>query len=123
MDSHHTDNLPASKVVTVAGACCMWQDSGAWLAKLDVTADNPTITSEAKVWSGNAKTCVLRTVGDGPRLYLGTEPADVLVSDDLGASWRGTDSFAAIPGRWELAHVSCCGGRLRMQCLNRERMG
>ena len=84
----------------------MRQDSGAWLARLDnVSGDNPSVTSETKVWSGNAKSCALRRVGDDPRLYLGTEPADVLVSDDLGASWRGTDSFAAIPGRCGRAHA------------------
>ena len=32
-------------------------------------------------------------------LFLGTEPADVLTSDDMGGTWRGTDSFAAIPER------------------------
>ena len=33
------------------------------------------------------------------KLFLGTEPADVLTSDDMGRTWRSTDSFATIPER------------------------
>ena len=55
--------------------------------------------SETKIWSGNAKTCAIKGVEGEHRLFLGTEPADVLISDDMGATWRGTDSFAAIKDR------------------------
>ena len=73
------------------------QESGAWLAKLN--EDGITLESERKVWAGNAKTCAMRKVRGEQKLFLGVEPADVLTSDDMGETWRGTDSFAAIPER------------------------
>ena len=57
------------------------------------------VESERKVWAGNAKTCAIRKLQGEQMLFLGTEPADVLTSDDMGCTWRGTDSFAAIPER------------------------
>ena len=79
------------------------QESGAWIARLDNTGT--AMERESKVWSGNAKTCAVRTSRGGSRLYLGTEPADVLTSDDMGRTWLGTDSFAAVPERW--VNVTC----------------
>jgi photosystem II stability/assembly factor-like uncharacterized protein len=40
--------------------------------------------------------------GDGLRLYAGTEPAHLFVSDDLGASWTERPGLRAVPGvpRW-----------------------
>ena len=73
------------------------QESGAWLAKLD--EDSIAVESERKVWAGNAKTCAIRKLQGKQMLFLGTEPADVLTSDDMGGTWRGTDTFAAIPER------------------------
>ena len=73
------------------------QESGTWLAKLD--EDGIAVESESKVWAGNAKTCAMREVQGKQMLFLGTEPPDVLTSDDMGGTWRGTDSFAAIPER------------------------
>ena len=73
------------------------QECGAWVARLDNTGT--AIEREGKVWSGNVLTCAVRRVGANTRLYLGTEPADVLISDDMGQTWLGTDSFAAIPDR------------------------
>ena len=73
------------------------QECGAWLAKLHNSASS--IESESKVWSGNAKSCALHAVDDELRLYLGTEPADVLISDDMGSTWRDTGSFMAITER------------------------
>ena len=73
------------------------QESGAWLAKLDESGS--TVESETKIWAGNAKTCAIHDVEGEQRLFLGTEPADVLTSNDMGETWRGTDSFAAITDR------------------------
>ena len=80
------------------------QESGAWLARLD--EEDGAVESEVKVWSGNAKTCAMSVVKGRQRLFLGTEPADVLISDDMGATWHGTDSFAAIPDRQ--GHIPQC---------------
>ncbi len=40
--------------------------------------------------------------GDGVRLYAGTEPAHLFVSDDLGRTWRERSSLRAVPSvpRW-----------------------
>ncbi len=54
----------------------------------------------AAVWHGNAKSCAVEKAADGSlTYYVGTEPADVLISSDKGGTWLGTDSFKAIPGR------------------------
>ena len=57
------------------------------------------VEPDTKIWAGNAKTCAIKDIGGEQRLFLGTEPADVLISDDMGKTWRGTDSFAAVKDR------------------------
>ena len=53
------------------------------------------------VYNGNVKSCAIGKGGTTgkQRLYAGTEPADVVISDDMGATWTDTDSFKASPAR------------------------
>jgi len=84
------------------------KESGVWLSRLNEAGN--TVGSEIKIWAGNAKTCAICEVDGEQRLFLGTEPADVLVSNDMGATWRGTDSFATIPDRQaRFIHLAVCG--------------
>ncbi len=51
----------------------------------------PTIT---QLWAGNAHACSEMVTASGARrLLVGTEPADVLHSDDGGRTWTGTNTF------------------------------
>jgi hypothetical protein len=59
---------------------------------------SPSSLKAKQVWRGDARSCNVGP-GDVPKLYVGTEPADVLSSEDLGASWKGTDSFKALASR------------------------
>lgn len=53
------------------------------------------------VYSGNVKSCAIgkESANGKQRWYAGTEPADVVISDDMGATWANTDSFKAVPAR------------------------
>ena len=55
------------------------------------------------VYEGNAKSCAIGSESSSgkKRWYAGTEPADVLISEDEGKTWSNTSSFAAIEGRNE----------------------
>jgi hypothetical protein len=59
-------------------------------------------TPSARAWTGDARSCRLvpgSAPSAPPRIFVGTEPADVLVSEDLGSTWADTASFGAIPTR------------------------
>lgn len=52
------------------------------------------------VWQGDAKSCSAVDLDQGgTRLLVGTEPADVYVSDDGGGTWSCSDSFKGAPTR------------------------
>lgn len=54
------------------------------------------------VWEGDARSCAISEGRGGvPRFYIGTEPADVLFSDDCGLSWQGSNSFRNVASRPE----------------------
>lgn len=54
-----------------------------------------------RVYDGNVKSCAIgkESASGKQRLYAGTEPADVVISEDKGATWSDTGSFKAIPAR------------------------
>ena len=54
-----------------------------------------------QVYNGNVKSCAIgkQSTSGKQRWYAGTEPADVLISEDTGATWADTSSFQAIPSR------------------------
>lgn len=62
---------------------------------------NHQICQEDLVCEGNVKSCAIgdESASGKQRWYAGTEPADVLVSEDQGHTWSDTSSFAAIDGR------------------------
>lgn len=63
---------------------------------------DPAPVCHQKLWHGSAQctavsgaaaeqgSCSTAASGSAPRIYLGTQPADVLYSDDMGASWYST---------------------------------
>lgn len=53
------------------------------------------------VYNGNVKSCAIGkgSAAGKQRWYAGTEPADVVISEDMGATWADTDSFKALPAR------------------------
>jgi photosystem II stability/assembly factor-like uncharacterized protein len=50
---------------------------------------------------------------DGRRLYAGTRPAHVYVSEDDGRSWRRSEGFAALPGRDDWRNLGSVGPQVR----------
>lgn len=54
-----------------------------------------------RVYDGNVKSCAIgkESASGKQRWYAGIEPADVLISEDNGATWSDTGSFKAIPAR------------------------
>lgn len=62
---------------------------------------NTQSCQENLVYGGNAKSCAIgnESASGKKRWYAGTEPADVLISEDEGKTWSDTGSFAAIEGR------------------------
>lgn len=54
-----------------------------------------------QVYKGNVKSCAIgkQSTSGKQRWYAGTEPADVVISEDSGVTWADTSSFQAIPGR------------------------
>lgn len=54
-----------------------------------------------QVYNGNVKSCAIgkQSTSGEQRWYAGTEPADVVTSEDYGATWADTSSFQAITGR------------------------
>ena len=54
-----------------------------------------------RVYDGNVKSCAIgkESASRKQRWYAGIEPADVLISEDNGATWSDTGSFKAIPAR------------------------
>lgn len=58
-------------------------------------------TSLKRVYDGNVKSCAIgkESASGKQRWYAGIEPADVLISEDNGATWSDTGSFKAITGR------------------------
>lgn len=71
----------------------------AGMYKFDLT--NPQTCQEDLVYEGNVKSCAIgnESASHPKRWYAGTEPADVLISEDDGKTWSDTGSFAAIEGR------------------------
>ncbi len=64
-----------------------------------------------QVYNGNVKSCAIgkQSPSGKQRWYAGTEPADVVISEDTGATWADTSSFQAIPGRedWSVPSQLC----------------
>ena len=56
---------------------------------------------EHLMYEGNVKSCAIgnESTSGTKRWYAGTEPADLLISEDQGTTWSNTSSFAAIEGR------------------------
>lgn len=71
--------------------------AGLYSIDLNSTHSSPFATGAApvhKLWEGNARCTAVSASSNSsaastalPRIYLGTQPADVLYSDDFGASW------------------------------------
>lgn len=76
------------------------QASAAGLYKLDLSGSRSPRAIEEMVCKGNVKSCAIGNESSSgkKRWYAGTEPADVLVSDDEGLTWSDTNSFSAIEG-------------------------
>lgn len=75
------------------------QQSGLFL--FDLSKGVQTKMKGKQVYKGNVKSCAIgkQSTSGKQRWYAGTEPADVLISEDSGATWADTSSFQAIPGR------------------------
>jgi photosystem II stability/assembly factor-like uncharacterized protein len=57
---------------------------------------------DAGVGERDVYSLAMTTLGGRTRLFAGTEPAHLYISDDLGQSWRDVPSLRAVPGmpRW-----------------------
>ena len=76
----------------------------AGLYKFDLSQGVHADMKSSLVHEGNVKSCAIGKQSSSSkkqRWYAGTEPADVLISEDEGATWADTSSFQAIPGRSE----------------------
>ena len=75
------------------------QQSG--LFWFDLSKGVQTKMKGKQVYKGNVKSCAIgkQSTSGKQRWYAGTEPADVVISEDSGATWADTSSFQAIPGR------------------------
>lgn len=56
---------------------------------------------------------------DGRRLYAGTRPAHVHVSEDGGDSWTRSGAFAALPGRDDWVNLGGVGPQVRALAVHR----
>lgn len=76
-----------------------------------------------QVYSGNVKACAIgkQSTSGKQRWYAGTEPADVVISDDYGATWADTSSFNAISGRGDWYAVFARPTRTCAACLTAPR--
>lgn len=55
---------------------------------------------------------------DGERVYAGTHPAAVFVSENGGRDWRELDGFQALPSREEWHAPRHSGARIRSLCVH-----
>ena len=77
------------------------QQDAAGLYVFDLVGGLQASPEGRRVWQGNVKSCAIGKPRHSGKLrwYAGTEPADVLITEDAGSTWADTGSFRAISGR------------------------
>ncbi len=79
------------------------REQQAGLFEFDVSQGIQADLKGKRVYNGNVKSCAIgkQSTNGKQRWYAGTEPADVVISEDNGKTWADTSSFQAISGRAE----------------------
>ncbi len=106
---HHFTGVKCSLAVYDPVNRCIWAalKHGHWGPKLHRSKDGGASFEEVATptfpegSSHSLKDTWAISVDPGGRVYLGTEPAAVFHSDDLGASWQVNEAMLAMPSRGE----------------------